>query len=481
MLNPVTKNPTEYLPLCVDLDGTIIKSDVLVEQGLDILRQRPWSIFLFLLWAIRGKAHLKSQIARRSTLDVSTLPYHNELLSFLRQEHASGRDLFLTTAANEIPAHRIADHLGIFRDVIASTELSNLSGKAKLQELQRVFGNHRFGYVGNAAVDLHIWKHATEAVVVNASSSLLRRAHQVTCVSQVFPRKPGKTALILRAIRVHQWVKNLLLILPLLLAHKFLNAPALLEIAVAFLSFSLCASSVYVLNDLLDLKSDRIHPTKRARPFASADISLKVGVIMIPLLLLAGLGMGSLLSLKFLGLLILYYALTTSYSVYIKQIALLDVILLTLLYATRIFAGSVVSDVPISEWLMAFSMFFFFSMSMVKRVSELHNVGQRKQFKADGRGYMATDREQLASLGAASGYCAVLVFSLYINSRAVQELYRHSQILWLICPVIFYWISRMWLLAHRGQISEDPIVFALKDRTSYVVGLLIVCILLIAI
>ena len=277
----------------------------------------------------------------------------------------------------------------------------------------------------------------------------------------------------LKAIRIHQWVKNLLLFVPLVLAHHLSDRASLLKTAIGFLSFSLCASSVYILNDIVDLKVDRDHPTKRNRPFAAGQLEISHGLFLVPLLLLPGFGIAAFLSLRFLAVLTLYYFLTLGYSLYLKRVALLDVSVLALLYTIRLFAGSALAEVVISQWLLAFSMFLFFSLAMVKRSSELYNATQRNLAQPAGRGYVVTDREQLATLGTASGYCAVLVFTLYINSSAVSSLYTHPTRLWLVCPLVFYWISRIWLLAHRGEVNEDPIVFAMKDKLSYVIGGLI--------
>ena len=285
---------------------------------------------------------------------------------------------------------------------------------------------------------------------------------------------PGnRLKLFVKAIRIHQWVKNLLLFVPLVLAHHVGNGAALLKTAIGFLCFSFCASSVYVLNDIIDLKADREHPIKRNRPFASGELAISHGLILVLLLLLPGLGIAAFLSPKFLVVLALYYLLTLGYSLYLKRVALVDVSALAVLYTIRLFAGSALAEVVISQWLLAFSMFLFFSLSMVKRSSELYNARQRNLSQAAGRGYVVADREQLAMLGTASGYCAVLVFTLYINSSAVLNLYTHPTRLWLVCPLVFYWISRIWLLAHRGEVNEDPIVFAMKDKLSYVIGALI--------
>lgn len=473
MPHSLSERQNSLVPLCVDLDGTILKTDVLLEHACELLKQRPWYLFWFAMWLLKGRAYFKHQLANSATLDVATLPYCEELIDFLKSERARGRMLVLTTAASQRAAEEIATHLGIFDRVIASDETLNLKGRAKLERLQEIFGETGFGYAGNASVDLDIWKHAAEVVVVNARSSVVNKASRFATTPRVFQRKGNRIRSVLRAARIHQWVKNLLLFVPLILAHRITDTNALLKSTLGFLCFSLCASSVYIVNDILDLKADRAHPLKRNRPFAAGDLSIATGLILVPLLLVPSFAMAGILSGSFFVILGLYYCLTLGYSLYLKRVALLDVSTLSLLYTIRLFAGSALTEVTISQWLLAFSMFLFFSLAMVKRSSELYNAKNRQQSLAHGRGYLVSDRQQLATLGTASGYCAVLVFALYINSSAVVALYSHPNRLWLVCPLIFYWISRLWLLAHRGEINEDPVVFAFTDRVSYINGALV--------
>ncbi|MHB2040074.1 MAG: UbiA family prenyltransferase [Acidiferrobacteraceae bacterium] len=469
---PVKQVWHDPLPLCVDLDGTLLRTDSLIEALLMLLKANPLILFLLPVWLIRGKAYFKQQVGARVTLAPATLPYNLELLKYLTEEEAAGRRLVLATAADRRTAEQIAGYLGIFSRVIASDGRHNLSGRAKARRLAECFGEHGFDYAGNSHADLAVWPEAAHAIVVSAPPTVARKAASLAPVAEVFPA-PGtnRWRAFLKAIRIHQWAKNLLILVPLATSHSLASGAAVKLDLFAFIAFSLCSSSVYLLNDLLDLEADRLHRTKCRRPFASGDLPLTLGLGFIPLLLLsAGTIAITLLPRAFALTLAGYFLLTLAYSFYLKRIALLDVLVLALLYSARIGAGAVAIHVPLSHWLLAFSMFLFLSLALVKRFSELRELRIAAKPGARGRGYLASDLEQLASLGAASGYISVLVLALYANSAQVTLLYRHPFILWLICPLILYWISRIWLLAHRGQMHEDPILFALRDRVSYILA-----------
>lgn len=479
---PATEAP---LPLCVDLDGTLIRTDTLLESVLLMLKRNPLLLFMLPLWLLRGRACLKQQIARRVTLDAPSLPYNLEFLKYLTEEHRAGRRLVLATAADRRLALQVADYLALFSEVIASDGVHNLAGEHKLQRLIERFGPQQFDYAGNAAVDLSIWRQAAHAIVVHAPERIAARVPEVAAVREVFPAPHAgrhRIRIFLKAIRIHQWVKNALLFVPLMTSHHWADVADVLRDVYAFFAFSLCSSGVYLLNDLLDLEADRAHTTKCKRPLASGDLPLGAGMLAIPALF-AGSAViaGTLLPPSFGIALSAYLVLTMAYSFYLKQIALLDVLVLALLYTTRIAAGATAIHVVLSQWLLAFSMFLFLSLALVKRFSELREIRASDRHAAKGRGYLAADLEQLASLGAASGYISVLVLALYINSHQVMALYQHPKVLWLICPLILYWISRVWLLAHRGQMHQDPIVFALRDKASYSLALASAVIMILAV
>ncbi|MBX9400124.1 UbiA family prenyltransferase [Lysobacter sp. BMK333-48F3] len=462
-------SPSEQtgVALCVDLDGTLLKSDLLYESLLALLSKQPLLLFLLPLWLLRGKAALKHEIASRVEVDATTLPYDERVVEALRETDARPR--VLCTASNTKFAQQVATHLGVFDLVLASDDGVNLSGAAKAQALVERFGERGFDYMGNAGVDLSVWARARHAWVVNGSRGLAERAAKVGTVAEQLPPAAAGLKTWIKALRIHQWLKNLLVFLPLLASHRFLEPGAVIASALAFVAFGLCASGVYVLNDLLDLPSDRQHPRKRLRPFAAGRLPLLHGLFAAPLLTLAGLALALLASPWFALVLIGYYAMTLAYSLRLKRIVMVDVVLLAGLYTVRIIGGAAAIGTPLSFWLLAFSMFIFLSLAMLKRHAELSAILGTGRNKASGRGYAVEDLPLIQSLGAAAGYLAVLVFALYINSPESLALYDRPQVLWLICPLLLYWISRMWIISHRGAMDDDPVVFAVTDRVSQVV------------
>lgn len=452
-------------PLCVDLDGTLIRSDLLVESALALLARRPLSIFLMPGWLLRGKAHLKRQIAKRAQLDPAALPYNQEILTWLGEQRVS-RPVVLCTAADARLAGLVAAYTDVFDDVLASDGEINLSGSNKAKALVDRYGDKAFDYVGNAPVDLTVWKHARAAMVVERGHALSAAAAKVTTVERRFEIRRGGIRAWAKALRVHQWIKNVLVFLPLLASHRVLDTSALAATLLAFLCFGLCASSVYLINDLLDLPSDRQHHRKRHRPFAAGTLPLVAGPVLAALLLLAGFGLAFMISRQFVAVLLGYYVLTTAYSFRLKRIMMLDVVVLAALYTTRILAGTAAIAAPPSFWLLAFSMFIFLSLAMIKRYTELLSAQKAGKVKARGRGYDVDDIPLIQSLGSSSGYLAVLVLALYIDSTASSALYRHPHYLWLLCPLLLYWISRTWAIAHRGIMHDDPVVFAVMDKVS---------------
>ncbi len=459
-------------PLVVDLDGTLTKTDLFYEALLGLLRRHPWQWLLLPLWLLRGRAFLKCRLAERVALDPALLPYPTDFLDWLRREQGRGRRLLLATAAPRAYAEAVAAHLGLFDTVLASDPGHNLAGTHKSRRLLAEFGPGGFDYAGNARPDLAVWPHARRAVLVNPDPGIAAAAARLAKVERVFEDRPARPSLYRQALRPHQWLKNVLVFVPLLAAHQLDREGLLVSSLTAFLAFGLCASSAYLLNDLLDLPADRRHPRKRRRPFAAGDLPLRHGLLLSPLLLAAGLGLGLLSSLPFLGVLTVYYALTLAYSLYLKRVVLLDVLVLAGLYTARIIAGAAAIGIWPSSWLLAFSLFLFFSLAMVKRYTELVVLRRDGERRTRRRGYRVDDLQLLPALGGAAGYLAVLVLALYINSDTVVALYTRPWLIWLLCPLLLYWISRMWLIAHRGDMHDDPIVFALEDRASLIVAAL---------
>lgn len=456
-------------PLLVDLDGTLIKTDLLFESFLALIRRKPLYLFVIPFWLFLGRAKLKAKIAEKVELDIGALPLNKAFFVFLEEEKKAGRELILATASNEKLANAVASYHGIFDQVIASTSETNLKSKAKLKAIKRHLKTPEFAYAGNETADLDIWEEASECIVVNAKKSLLKSIKKET---SVFDLRTSSLKPLVKELRIYQWVKNLLIFLPLILAHRLTDVESLLTSIIAFFSFSFCASSVYLLNDLLDLQADRRHKTKKNRPFAAGTLSISWGFLLIPLLLGASLFLALKINTAFITVLGLYYLLTTSYSFYLKKRLAIDVILLSSLYTIRILAGGVAGDIVISEWLLSFSTFIFLSLALAKRYAELIAADLKAGTSLSRRGYLASDLETLSNLGTSSGYLSVLVFALYINSSEITSLYKTPETLWLLCPLFLYWISRFWIFASRGWIVEDPIVVAVKDKISWIVGFL---------
>lgn len=469
------------VPLCVDLDGTLIRTDLLVESFLLLLKKQPWAIFIWPFWLLRGKAYFKQTIAERINFDARNLPYQSELLSWLKEQHQQGRTLILATASHQLLAQQVADHLGIFADTLATKDGINQSGKAKAKSLVERYGKNGFDYVGNHACDLEVWAQARTAIVVNADSRLEQKAAGICTVERVFHNPNIHPADYAKALRLHQWLKNVLIFLPMLMAHKLLQPTIWQHSVTAFFSFSLCASSVYLLNDLLDLSSDRQHPRKKTRPFAAGILPAHQGLILIPILLLTSLSLAIYeLPPYFTVVLLAYYILTLAYSLWLKSIVMMDILVLASLYTFRILAGMSATGITLSFWLLAFSLFIFFSLALVKRYSELHLQSQLQQLTDLGRGYHVKDMIMLMIFGVTSGFMAVLIFALYLNSPDLTVLYPHPARLWLITPILLYWISRIWVITHRGEMHDDPVVFAATDPWSWVMALLILMMMYVA-
>jgi 4-hydroxybenzoate polyprenyltransferase/phosphoserine phosphatase len=469
------------LPLCVDLDGTLVRTDLLVETTFALLKKNIFAAFLLPLWLLRGKAYLKDQIARRVDVDASSLPYQVEFLDFLRQRNEAGDCLILTTASHARYANAVAQHLGIFDAVLASDGQRNLSGNKKLEAIRDACADSRFDYAANSKVDLDIWRHANAAVLVNPENGVATAVERICPVERVFKDGDRNSLLsYIKALRLHHWVKNTIVLLPLILAHR-INDPALLmQAGIAFLSFGFCASSVYLLNDMFDLPFDRVHDHKKSRPLAAGAISATRAALMIPALLLGAFLLALLLPLQFLGVLVLYYVMTVSYSLRLKHHAIVDVIVLASLYTLRVIAGAAAVSVEASFWLLSFSMFFFLSLALVKRYSELLGILDTETNAIAGRSYWATDLPLLAQFGITSAFMSVLVLALYINSDSVRLLYTRPQVIWLLCPLLLYMITRIWLRAHRSALHEDPVIFVIRDRPSQLLVVLGAILLLVA-
>ncbi len=453
------------LPLCVDMDGTLIRTDLTVETALELLRRNPLYLFGFLFWLCKGRAHLKREIALRAVIDVANIPYDERVLAWLNDTGDTRRRV-LCTASDQRLADAVAAQVGVFDEALGSDGVRNIGGRGKRDALLERYGERGFDYAGNAATDLHVWRHARRAIVVNATPGVVRRARAVCEVERVFERRGGGVRAWLAAFRLHQWSKNLLVFVPLLAAHLAFAPLALSNALVAFCAFCLCASAAYVLNDLFDLVADRRHPRKRLRPFASGRLPISAGLVAAPSLTLLAFAIAATLSPRFMLVLLVYAITTLMYSLILKRIVMLDVVTLAGLYTVRIFGGAIAVPVELSSWLIAFSMFLFLSLAMVKRYAEVRRVAAAEETHVAGRGYRVDDLSLIQSFGTSSGYLSVLVLAFYINSTKSAQLYRHHELLWLLAPILFYWISRVWLIARRGEMHDDPVVFALTDKVS---------------
>jgi len=471
-------------PLVVDLDGTLIQTDLLMESANQWLMAHPLTGWGALIGHLaQGRAPLKAWLAQSAPVDVTSLPYHPSVLAWLRDQKRNGRTLILATASHIDLAQAVVTHLNrteatpLFDDVLATQGQTNLKSGLKRDALVARFGDKGFDYLGNDAADLPVWASAAQAHIVSDDARLLAQARAVASVGEVFASGRSHFVSALgRACRLHQWAKNLLVFVPLLAAHVYGELGLVMQALWAFLAFGLAASGVYVLNDLSDVQDDRHHTRKRLRPFASGQLSLLQGWIGWPVLLVSSFVLAAAtLPTVFVGVLLAYVALTTLYSFGLKQWAVLDVLTLALLYTMRLIAGAAAISVPLSFWLLLFSMFIFLSLALIKRYSELRNARERGHVGAlRGRGYEPDDLELVASLGGSAGFISVLVLALYIQDARTAQLYHSPEVIWVLCPVMLFWISRAWLIAHRGHMHDDPIVFALKDRTSWAVAAVMV-------
>ena len=473
MKNTIVDAPAADLtPLCIDLDGTLIRSDLLFEALVRLVTAHPVTLLRAPAALLAGRAHLKRLVMTRADLDYAHLPVREEVMALARQAHTEGRPVHLVTAADEVAAQHVADRLGIFTAVHGSRPGRNLKGQRKAAFLVDTFGSQQFDYVGDSPVDVPVWNEARHAYVVGAGAETLKRSRSGRPMTVLAPMTPEPTLLASwwKALRPHQWTKNLLVLVPLLTSGRLLDPASISWALLTCLLFSAVASGTYVANDLLDMQSDRVHPTKRHRPFAGSRIPVMQGIVVGTLMVVGGCAVSFLVNPK-LGLtMVAYSAATLAYSVRFKSAVLIDVTLLAGLYATRIFAGAVAIDVDLSFWLLAFAVFAFFSLALAKRYAEILRHPTGLDVRTNRRGYRATDAAPVLSLGTAAGVASVVILSLYINDSTARGAYGHPLLLWLIVPALLYWISRVWIVSTRGEMTDDPIVWALSDRLSLGVG-----------
>lgn len=468
----------QQIPLCVDLDGTFLLTDSLLESILGAIKLKPIVLLLIPFWLLKGRANLKSQITKFFIPNVETLPINDEVLKFITEQKLKNRKIILTTATNIKVAENIVNNYAVFDEFFASSNENNLRASNKANFLIEKFGEKQFDYIGNSFDDLKVWQFSNNAILVNPSKNLVKKVQRIN--QNIVSISLNKTTFYdyIQQIRIHQWLKNILIFLPFLLAHK-INLQNLINSTLAFIAFSFIASFVYIINDLFDLESDRRHPTKKYRPLACGKISISKAFFISLILFIAG----SVISIKFLNIyfistLAIYLFITTIYTFYVKRIVILDIITLSLLYTIRLIAGGVSTYIEVSEWLLGFSLFFFLSLATMKRYTELLIINEQNKTKTSGRGYSIKDISLIRTIGLSTGYLSVLIFSLYLNSFKVISLYKNPKILWLITLSLLYWISRLWLISHRGEMNDDPIIFIAKDKISYFIGIIIIILMI---
>ena len=462
---------TTTIPLCVDCDNTLIATDLLFEACFLLLKQHPVKLFFLPFWLIKGKAYLKQRLAEFVTFEWDSLPYRPETLELIEKARQENRKIVLATASPAIWAQGIAEQLKCFTEVFATEKNINLSRHHKAALLVEKFGDQGFDYIGDSKDDIAVWEKSNVATIVNHRKSLVDKISTILGRNLVHiqPAKPNFLSYV-KALRVYQWLKNALIFVPLLAGHEFGNLILISKAIYAFIAFSCCASSVYILNDLLDLASDRKHKKKCKRPFAAGIIPILHGAILIPLLLAISLFITiSYLPRLFTFTLVLYYIMTVAYSGKLKQQVIVDVILLAALYTIRILAGSAATNIEPSFWLLIFSLFTFLSLALVKRYSEMSLALENNKPMASGRGYYTLDLIVLMSLGVSSAMCSVMVFALYINSQETSLMYPSKYWLWGVVPFILYWNCRLWMKTHRKEIPDDPVLFAVYDWQTLVI------------
>jgi len=466
--------------LIVDLDGTLIKTDMLHESFWSSVKRNPYTAFLALISLVYGKAALKDRLSATSDVDVTTLPYNQSVIKYIEEHRLEGGKSVLITGSSQAYADKVSGYLKLFDEAYGTRDGNNLTGKAKRDFIHDFLGFKSFSYIGNSKDDLHVWQHANKIITVNTSKRIRKKAEGIGKPSEHLLTDDVSAISYLKLMRTYQWLKNMLIFLPILAAHQ-LDRDSIIAGLLGFFSFSLVASSVYVFNDLVDLGHDRSHPRKRFRPLAAGDLSIANALLLMPVLLLFGFGIGAVLGFSFVLVLALYLILTTLYSFTFKTIAVLDIVLLGALYSLRVFAGGVGSDIKLSFWLIAFSTLFFLALAAVKRQAELIDTLQRGADHLAGRGYKTSDLPIINMVGLVSGFAAVQVLALYVNSEKVEELYKTPEALWGVCCILLYWVIRIVFVTNRGLMTDDPILFTVKDKVSYACLILMSAFLLIGV
>ena len=476
----VLSTPAQVLPICVDLDGTLVKTDLFLETIIDVVKNDWVNLLRIPGWCFLGKAVVKEKLAKTSSIDPATIPYNEKLLEYLKNERLIGREIVLATASDQLIARKIAHHLGIFDDVVASDGTINLKGEAKAYALVERYGERGFVYIGNSRCDLNIWRRANSAILVNTGRSVSKTAAGICLVEREFHDAKSPLQGLIREVRPHQWLKNLLIFLSPMAGHLLFKPAVIFHALLTFAAFCFAASGIYLINDLFDLEADRRHPRKRNRPFASGDLPLKYG-LAVPIFIGIALALGSAVSLEIALIVYIYVTLSLSYSQYLKTRPLVDVFCLAILYTIRVVAGGVAAKSGVSIWLLNFSGFLFLSLGFLKRYAEYSSCDNGgKSEISSRRGYMEHDSLLLIIMGVCSSFISTLVFAFYVNSTQGYLSYKNSYLLWGIVPLVLFWQLRLWLATVRGYMHDDPVYFAAKDKISYLVMAIMVVIYILA-
>ncbi len=462
-------------PLVIDLDGTLIRTDLLWESLFILAKQKPLHLLHLPFWLLQGKSVLKEKLAHLAPPTISLLPYNQEVLALIESAHSEGRDIILATASHHSLAEQIAAHTKLFKKTISTAGRQNMKGAAKLLALRSQIGV-AFDYIGDSLADIPLWKVAGKAYCASKSKfhAFLIKLFRTDIV---FLESAASARSAFRALRPVQWLKNLLVFIPLITSHSMFNPARLAPALLAFVTVCACASGTYLLNDIIDLESDRRHAVKRRRPFAAGELTIPFGLFLSGLLICSSLYIAFIsFDSSFVNALAAYMVLTLVYTFYMKGKKIADVLLLAGLYAIRVIMGGAATGIPISRWLLAFSVFFFYSLALAKRSIEISGMKAAGIEKTHGRDYFSADDHVVLATGIASGYLAVLVFMLFVNDlEHVGRLYSRPDMLFLVAPILLYWITRVWFLTVRGVMDVDPVVFAAKDAVSWFSGVCIAC------
>jgi 4-hydroxybenzoate polyprenyltransferase len=467
------------IPLVVDLDGTLIKVDTLHEALVQLASTKPLQMLRVLLLLKQGPAALKAAVADHVLPDPATVPIDEKVIAIIKQARREKRKVYLATAADRRVAEAVANSIGEFDGVFASEEGTNLKGKTKADCLIAAFGMHGFDYVGNATADFPVWRAARIPLICGGSPSLVQRISRELPDTVALGLRKFTIGPYVTALRPHQWLKNMLVALPAIAGHDF-SIGTLITLLIAFASFSFGASGVYLINDMFDLAHDRAHVEKRYRSLAAGTIPISNGVLLLSFMATLSVGLALMLSCGFMLALAAYLALSMIYSLYLKRKLMLDVVALAVLYGIRVLAGGAATGIALSHWLVGFCFFFFLSLALMKRATETISLPEIGGGNIKGRGYRRTDLPIINGLTSASGFVAVLVLALYINSPEIKLFYQRPDLLWGICILLVYWLGRAFLITGRGEMQQDPVVFAATDRMSMLTGALVAIVFLFA-